>query len=427
MKKYISYFYDLAVSQTARSTYITTFGAGLNAFFGFLFNIIVARSVSPADFGIFAVVMNLVTIFFVVCDIGLSSSVLRYLPQVIRDKKVEEKQKIIKFSFLVALAISGLITAFLIIFSTPMASYILTKKEISLPLVAASFSLIGLTLSVLFVSILQAEQRFVFGVIADSSIIFVKCLLTVILLIVGRLNLINVFIVFSLTSFTGFLLGLFFVSPKFWASKTDLKLAKTLLGFGVWIVLARIASAISSRIDTIMLIRYVHESQVGFYAAAQRMTFLFPVLVNGLTVVITPKFSSLKTKTEALKFMKKSSLLLSTLLVPLVILFIFSPWITVKIFGDVYLPSSAIFRWLILSSFIFIVSAVPVTTIIYFLGESRFFAFNSFLQLFLIFVGNLILIPVLGVIAPAISLAIAYTVSLLASLLVIYIRFKKND
>ena len=86
---YISYLYTLALSQTARSTYLTTFGAGINAFLGFIFTIVVARSVSPADFGLFSVVLNLIAILLVFCDLGLSSSILRYLPQAIREGKKE--------------------------------------------------------------------------------------------------------------------------------------------------------------------------------------------------------------------------------------------------------------------------------------------------------------------------------------------------
>ena len=97
---YISYLYSLALSQTARSTYLTTFGAGLNAFLGFVFTIVVARSISPSDFGLFSVIVNLITVLFVFCDAGFNSSILKFLPQAIRDGKKEEARKIIKISFL---------------------------------------------------------------------------------------------------------------------------------------------------------------------------------------------------------------------------------------------------------------------------------------------------------------------------------------
>lgn len=426
MKKYFDYLYTLALSSTARSTYITTFGAGLNAFLGFIFTIVVFRSISPSDFGYFSVVLNLITILFVICDVGLSSSVLRFLPQAIRDGKKEEVDKIIKLSFLATMTISGILVALLIIFSGPMASFIFAKKELFLPLLVASVSLIGLTLSYLFVAILQGQQRFLFGVITESSIMVVKVLVTVILLFLGRLNLISVLVVFSLTSFVGILVGFFFVRPEFLFAKTDIALARALFGFGLWIVLARIANSISSKIDTLMLIRFVDAAQVGFYAAAQKMTFIFPVMVTGMTVVFSPKFATLKSVSEARSFMKKSSLLISTLFLPIILLFVLAPWVTIWIYGKTYHASIyIIFQWLLVSSSFFVASTIPITIIIYFLGQSRFFAILSILQLLLIFSANLVLIPKLGVIGPAISLAIAYATIFFVSSLFVYQKLKE--
>lgn len=425
MKKYISYLYALALSSTARSTYLTTFGAGFNAFLGFIFTIIVARSISPANFGLFSVVMNLVVILFVICDVGLSSSILRFLPQVIREGKKEKAGEVIKLSFLATLLIGGLMAIILATFSLPIANLFFIKKELTLPLTIVSVSLLGISLSYLFVSVLQGQQRFLFGVITETSIAFLKVVATLGLLISGRLNLISVLVVYSLTSFTGLILGFLFIRPDFLFAKTNLKLAKTLFGFGIWIALARIANSISGKIDTLMLVRFVETAQVGFYAAAQRMTFIFPVMVTGMTVVLSPKFASLKTLTEVKSFMKKSSLLISSLFLPVIILFFLAPWITVWIYGQVYQPSIYIFRWLLLSSSFFIASTIPITIIIYFLGKSRFFAVLSLLQLLIIVLANLVLIPKLGVIGPAISLAIAYGAVFIISMFFVFKKFRQ--
>lgn len=419
MKKYISYFYTLALSETAKSTYLTTFGAGLNAFLGFIFWIIIARSVSPSDFGLFSVIFNLVTILFVVCDVGISSSVLRFLPQVIRDEKKGEIEKILKVSFLAVLFFSGLLTVALAVFSKPLAVFVFTKRQLSFPLVIASFSLLGLSLSYLFIAILQGKQKFLYGVITESSIAAVKVLATIMLLFLGKLNLISVLVIFSLTSFTGLILGLFFIRPGFLLAKTDMSLIKILFGFGIWVALARIAAAASTKIDTLMLIRFVDSPQVGFYAAAQRMTFIFSVMVTGMTVVFSPKLAALKTVSEAKSFMKKASLLVSTLFLLIIFLFILAPWVTILIYGEAYAPAIFIFRVLLISSTFFVAATVPTITILYFLGESKLFALISILQFILIFFGNLILIPHFGVIGPAISLAIAYGVVFLVSLFII--------
>ncbi len=412
----ISYLYTLALSQTARSTYLTTFGAGVNAFLGFIFTIVVARSISPADFGLFSVVLNLITILIVFCDLGLSSSILRYLPQAIREGKKEKSQRIIKTSLLATILISGILALLLFLFSSPVAELIFAKRELALPLMIIPVALIGLSLSYLFVSVLQGQQKFLFGVLTESSVSFTKVIFTLFLLVLGQLNLVSVLIVLSVTSFTGFILSFFFVGSHYFSAKTDFALFKTLFSFGVWVALARVANSISSKIDTLMLVRFVETAQVGFYAAAQKMTFIFPVLITGVTAVLRPKFASLKTNAEASSFMKKSALLISLLFIPMVVLFILAPWLTVWIYGLVYEPSVRIFRWLLLSSFLFVANSIPMVPILFYFGRPRFFTIISGLQLVLIFLVNLILIPKLGVIGPAVSLALAYGVTFVISL-----------
>jgi O-antigen/teichoic acid export membrane protein len=425
IKSVTAYLYTLALSQTARSTYLTTFGAGINAFFGFIFTIVVARSILPSDFGLFSVVLNLLVILTVFCDIGLSSSVIRFLPQAIREGKKEKSKKIIKISFLTALLISGFLALLLFIFSSPLAMYLFTRKELVIPLAVVSAALVGLTLTYLFIAILQGQQRFLFGVITDSMVMFVKVAATIILLLLGKLTLISVLVILSLTSLFGILVGFLFVGPEFLFAKTDFPLLKTLFSFGIWVALARISNAISGKIDTLMLVRYVETAQVGFYAAAQKMTFVFPVMVTGITAVLQPKFASLKTPSEAKSFTLKSILLISLLFIPVVVLFIIAPWITVWIYGQVYEPAIHIFRWLLLSSTFFVATTVPMIVILYYLGKSRFFAVISILQVILIFSANLVLIPRLGVIGPAISLALAYLIVFILSSAFVFKNFRR--
>ena len=426
MKKYINYFWGLAFTSTAKSTYITTFGAGLVAFLGFVFWIIIARSMSPSDFGLFSVVFNLVNILYVICDVGLSSSLLRYLPQAIREAREGEVKKILKVAFLVVFLASGLLAFALILFAKPLAVLVFTKKELSLPLALSSFSLLGISLSYLFITMLQGKQKFLLAVITESSMMVVKVSSVILLVVLGRLNLVSLLFVFSLTSFSGLVLGLIFIRPSFLFSQLDGRLFKILFGFGVWVALARMANAASARIDTLMLARFVDSAQIGFYSAAQRMTFIFPVIVTGMTAVLSPKFAALKTEAEAKSFMKKSIFLISALFSLVAVLFILSPYLTVLIYGEVYKPAIFIFRVLLISSAFFIASSIPTVILLYYFGQSRLFAILSAIQFALIFIGNLVLIPRLGVVGPAISLVLAYGFIFLASSFVIFQKFKKG-
>lgn len=427
MKKYITYFWDLALTSTAKSTYLTTFGAGINSFLGFVFTVIIARSLSPSDFGYLSVFFNLVMIFFVICDVGLSSSVLKFLPKLIREGNSQEMKKVIKLAFFITLLVSGLLVLSLLVFSSPLAVLIFSKRDLSFPFIITSFAVIGTSLSYLFVSILQGQQRFLQAVISECSILFTKTIFIIVLLLSGNLNLVTVLLALSVTSFAGFILGIFFVKPSFFTVKIDRHLAKVLFGFGAWVALARIANVISGKIDTLMLVHYVEPEMVGFYAAAQRMTLVFAVLINGISVVLSPKFASLKSASEARTFMKKSLLLVCGFSLPLItLLLIIAPQVTIWVYGSVYEPAINILRWLLISTFFFVVSSVPITVILYFLGRPKLFALVCFFQLALILLGNLLFIPLLGVVGPAITLAVAYGIVFLVSFVIVYRGLKEK-
>jgi O-antigen/teichoic acid export membrane protein len=425
MKQHLIAIFNLAKSKTALNTYLTTFGSGFGVGVSFLFWIMVARVLKPVDYGNFSAVFNLINVLFVVCDIGLSSSILKYLPQAIKEGKEQEAKKIIKSTLSVIFVFSGILTFALFAFSQPLSILIFNKAELSWPLAISSFALFGLSLSYFFVNVLQGKQRFLQGVIIENSILVVKVLSALILFYFGKLNLVTLLIIFSVSSFAGFFLGIFFEKTEFLKEKFDKELIKKFFSFGIWIALARIANAISSRIDLIILMRFVDPAQIGYYAAAQRMTFIFPVMVNGMTVVLNPKYALLKTRSEILNFTKKAIGLISLSFIPLAILFFIAPWLIVLIFGDDYFASIEIFKWLLISVFFFIVLALPTIIIIYSLGKSRFFAYLSGFQLALTILLNLWLIPIIGILGAPIALATVYAISLLVSIVYLFYKLPK--
>jgi O-antigen/teichoic acid export membrane protein len=427
MKQHLISALNLAKSKTALSTYLTTFGSIFGAGVSFLFWIMVARVLKPADYGNFSAVFNLINVLFVVCDIGLSSSILKYLPHAVKEGKEIEARKIIKSTLSVIFIFSGVLTFALFAFSQPLSLLIFNKTELSWPLALSSFALFGLSLSYFFVNVLQGKQKFLQGVIAENSILVVKVSAAFILFTFGKLNLVSLLVIFSVSSFAGFFLGLFFEKTDFIKEKFDKELIKKFFSFGIWIALARIANSVSSRIDLIILMRFVDPAQIGYYAAAQRVTFIFPVMINGMTVVLNPKYALLKTRSEILGFTKKAIALISLAFIPLVVLFLIAPWLIVFIFGQDYYASIRIFQWLLISAFFFIALALPTIIIVYSLGKSRFFAYLSIFQLILTVVLNLWLIPVVGILGSPIALATVYAISLLVSIIYIAFNLPKNE
>ena len=79
MKAYYKKVKNLAFSGTAKDTYILFLGNLLAAFLGFLFTIIMARTLTIEELGIFSAAINLFIILTSLSDLGLSSGVVNFV------------------------------------------------------------------------------------------------------------------------------------------------------------------------------------------------------------------------------------------------------------------------------------------------------------------------------------------------------------
>ncbi len=411
-----------AVSQTARQTYITTFGAGLNAFLGFIFTIIIARALSPQDFGVFAVITSLIIIFVGFTDLGTISGAFRFLP----GAPIENKPKIKKIIFLIVLTTGSLLTFLLFLMSDFTSQIIFKSNNFSLLFKMAAPAVLGLSLWAAGYNILYAEKNFIRGIVVDTSSVIFKLVCVFLLLITFRLNLPSTTLAFSLTPFLSILLFFLFVSPDFILDSVSKTLVKQIFAFSSWIFLSKIAITILGQIDTIMLARFADSLAAGIYAAANRITFVFPVLANGLSVVITPHFAGLSKTEEAKIYLKKVMAVMGLFLVPVVVLYFLSDLLVVWLYGPAYSSASFVFRLLLLRTAFYLIATGPLTTLVYFFGDSKTFAFVCAAQLLMLVIFNVLFIPGFGAAGPALAGAVAYGVIFVASGLIVLRKFKNS-
>ena len=76
----------LLFSDTSRDTAVIMGGNLAVALGGTLFTIVVARSLSPINFGIFSAIFALATLFSSLADLGISSALINFLPKVKGDR-----------------------------------------------------------------------------------------------------------------------------------------------------------------------------------------------------------------------------------------------------------------------------------------------------------------------------------------------------
>ena len=82
-------------------------------FGGLIFTIIIARMLLPELFGVYSLVLSIITLFLVFADLGLSDTLLRYLSLSIGKKKISQARSY--FRFLLRIKVLAVFTVVIII------------------------------------------------------------------------------------------------------------------------------------------------------------------------------------------------------------------------------------------------------------------------------------------------------------------------
>ncbi len=290
-----------------------------------ILSIVLARLLTPADFGVVMVVLAIQVILQVFSEFGVSIAIVQRKD--INDTVIDSAFScVVFFTMFVSL---------LIFFLAPfLASFYNTEQLLGLMRWSAvTYVFIGL--SSLQTCLLQRSLKFkqisfinvcnhlVYGFVTvifavkhygPHSIIFGKIVASVLSLIIGY-------------QFTRYL-------PKSFGSFLE---AKQLLAFGIWVSVGRVLATSSARFDTFFIGKILDMSSVGAFNLAHRMVTFFPALLNGVyDKVLFPIYSRSQDNKAKIEDNFWESLMITSLVsLPFPILvIIFADFIVLLFFGQ---------------------------------------------------------------------------------------------
>jgi O-antigen/teichoic acid export membrane protein len=424
IQSYKSIIFKILLSSTARNTYLVFFGNMTSAVFAFVFTVVLYRVISISDFGYYSALFSLFILVADIGDVGIGASLSRFLPP-LKSKKYQFN-RFIKTSFIYQIVVLGVFCILIYIFSDKVAEVFFHTLNLA-PLVRAiTIGIFGLGVTNYFGYILSAEERFVGASVisALSSILRLGFLILVIVLHVINLTTVIWTQIGSmlLTSIVAFcFIGGAFIRVRF--SRKDLK---ELVHFSKYLGIARSLTALSSRLDALMLIAYTNSTQTGIYSTASRVISIYPLLAGSFTSVIAPKISGMSNPKEFKLYLRKVILATIALIATILILIVLAyPFITI-LFGEKARDSVEVFRVLLVSQIFFTASIPAVAVAIYYVRKPHILTLNSILQLIIVVVGNMIFIPRYGRIGPALSLIVAFAASLICTTYMSFMYLKKH-
>lgn len=395
---------SLLSSQTSKDTFISLAGSGVVAVAGVIFTILLARALEPENFGVYSSLAAIVGIVSVLGDLGIGAALVNFLP-----KMPNKRQVLVATSFWFQ-SIIALVFALLVSLSS-FASDLFVPGSIPAHLVFAGLLTGVYILNQYAVGLLKAEKKFLAASIVQSVDSIGKLALTSLLfynsqLTIGLALLANVISVIISTTYAmrQEFRKLPLILPKLYLKK--------IFSFAKWIGISRIFGVAISRID-IVLLNIMHSSfSAGIFAAASRIIFVFALVVSSLGSVVAPRFSGFTKRAQTIAYLKKLFTLVSLVSVVMLLVVLLAKPIILLVFGAKYLTAIPVFKALTIALIPFLFSLVTSNPIIYTYGQPDYFAKVTMVQVVILVALDILLIPKLGAMAPAVSIGVSNMVML---------------
>ena len=395
---------SMLIKKESLDTFYYTIGNVFSTFVTFITLPIITRIISPDEFGIFNYTNSIKNFLFIVTSLSLNSFLLRYYFKL----KNDEQKKIL----------FGTIFTFLLVFS----SVLLAIELFLFPLLIDYFS-IQIAFDPFFKIMLINNYLEVAGIIPlviyrvkkqPINYLFLtlfKSLLSIsmglLLMIFYDKGILGRYLGILYPNI-GFLLIYFLVLRNKIAFGINLEILKKGLRYSLPIVPAAFAAVAMSSIDKLMIERYMGVKDISLYAIGFSIGSAILILIRGFYLAIEPfifenfnknNFTSLIVRYKAI-FIYFVNFLGCFVI-------IFSKEIISFFVSEAYHNSHVVIPFIV-TSCIFRGAQIVVDTTLYALEKTKYHPIIVFSGLFINFLGNLFLVPLIGILGAAISSLIAF-------------------
>lgn len=411
-------------THTLRQSFLTTSATVMTGALGLVFYVFAARTLGPAAFGILSVTIAMITLMADISNLGSDTTVIRFVGKYLQSNR-ENALRALKL----ALEIKLLAWASIVLLGWVLVPFI-TNDLLKKPELELSFylGLIGIGTASLFSftsSALQAFQKFWWWAglnIASNSL---RLVIVFILFLQVSLNTTNTLVVYISVPLFVFLTGLF-ILPRFITIAGEYKIFKEFFHYNKWVALFIVIAAISSRIDTFLLTRFLDTASLGIYSAANQISSVIPQLVFAIATVVAPKLASYRNNKEVLVYIKKLQLFVSVLALLGLVVLIGVVNLLPVVFGTEYVESRGPLIFLIIGQLIFLISLPVHQAIFYYFARPDIFLWLSLIHLIFMLAIGPVLIAQFGIVGAAVAVAFGSLINFLIPAFWVFLKLRKE-
>lgn len=351
----ISAIRSLVRGRAATDLLLTLGGRAIQLVFALVGNVLSARTLGPADFGRFGLIIGAVTITGTLADAGLTFAAIRFIARE-HDSNSGAAQATAQAYFLLRVFSGTIVSLLGILLSLPIAEWALGQVSLTPYLQTGFLILIFLSLSSYPGTVLTGLARFdligVAGVL--NAVITVGGI--VLLFAAGSLNL-GALVLWNVVVPLVSTLPAWFFLPRMWlpwnlpaagAMSGKVEVARRLLRFGKWTAASNLGAVLASQVDIILLGRLTTPATVGVYSVAVTLASRLDIVNQSLFTIMMPRASRLTSTGQIRGFLSRLSKASALLTVSLALVAILAQPFILLLYGERYIAASSIFLVLLL-------------------------------------------------------------------------------
>lgn len=325
--------------------------------------VVLARILSPADFGLFALAFVMIDGFGIFKSLGFDSALVR--------RKDDDIDKACNTAFFLIPAM-GMILFIILFFFAPIGARWLNNPQVAPIIRTLGLVFVISTFGKVPQTVLYRDMKFKYKSIAEVSASIVYSVIALALALTGHgvWSLVTAYILKTITQisiewyFSGW-------KPKF---EFDKAIAWNMFHFGKYVLGGSIISFFLNNLDNLVVGKLLGVAMIGYYAISFNLAkFLTGYFLNKVGTVMYPAYSKIQHNNEDVKrVMLKMVKYISFLSFPFsVALFLFAEDILYVVFGPKWLPATNILKILSFSG-IFTSLGLVISPIFLAKGKSKF-------------------------------------------------------
>lgn len=393
----------------------------LAAGIAYLTRIVLARTLTPAEYGLFSAVLTFTIFFLFFRDLGMGDALVRFIPQFQVEKKFDKIKTALVGTFAVQLLTSLILAVLFILFADVLASdYFKDAQAKPLVLIFVGYIMTSIFFTNLK-SIFQGFQRMTIYPVVELAKNSTVLLLTLLFFSLGlgvrapawayalaSLILFVIFVPVALRTFS------------FYRYRITNVLAQTkeLFFFGLPMIFTDIGGKLIGYTDTLMLTYYASLSEVGIYNVVLPTALMVVFLGKSTGSVVYPLVSELWAKKDLRRLTAGLVLWYKyafVLLIPVIgILFLFSGVFLSLFFGPAYATGALALQILLVGTVFYLVASLNSHTLTA-IGQAKRVTVIIFIAALLNVLLNAFLIPRYSIAGAAVATLVSYLFIFLAS------------